>query len=123
MEAVAVVLSLAYTWGYLQGWTPWCFAPAAIGSGLLAWLCWQRNIQAEAALQGFYVAFAFYGAWLSGGAQDWTPKEATVGFHIAATAAATAATLWLARTLRKRTQVQCQAGMPLPRFLAFGPRG
>ena len=49
------------------------------------------------------MAFAFYGAWLSGGAQDWTPKEATVGFHIAATAAATAATLWLARTLRKRT--------------------
>jgi len=103
MEAAAVLLSLAYTWGYIQGWTPWCFVPAALGSGLLAWLCWQRNIQAEAALQGFYVAFAFYGAWLSGSPQDWTPQEATAGFHLTATATAALFTLLLARILRKRT--------------------
>ena len=35
-EGLAVLLSLGYTWGYLQGWTPWCFLPAALGAGLLA---------------------------------------------------------------------------------------
>lgn len=102
-EAAAVLFSLAYTWGYLQGWTPWCFIPAAIGSGLLALLCWQRNIQAEAALQMFYVAFAVYGAWLSGSEQDWPPQTASIGFHLTATAVATAATVLLAQTLRRRT--------------------
>ena len=27
------VLSLGYTWGYLQGWTPWCFPPGRFGRG------------------------------------------------------------------------------------------
>jgi nicotinamide mononucleotide transporter len=96
-EATAVLLSLAYTWGYLQGWTPWCFLPAAIGASLLAHLCWQRNILAEAALQGFYVAFAAYGAWLSSGTQDWTPQSQPLSWHILAitiTAALTFATAW-----------------------------
>ena len=31
-EGLAVLLSLGYTWGYLQGWTPWCFLPAALGA-------------------------------------------------------------------------------------------
>lgn len=73
-EGLAVLLSLGYTWGYLQEWTPWCFLPAAVGAGLLAWLCWRRNILAESALQLFYVAFAAYGAWLSSGTQAWTPQ-------------------------------------------------
>lgn len=97
-EAIAVLLSLGYTWGYLQGWTPWCFLPAALGAGLLGWLCWRRNILAEAALQGFYVAFAAYGAWLSSDVQDWTPRSWPLEWHgiaIAITATLTLLTAWL----------------------------
>ena len=103
-EAVAVVLSLGYTWGYLQGWTPWCFAPAAVGAGLLAWLCWKRNILAEAALQGFYVAFAAYGAWLSSGEQDWTPHSESLHWHLAAIAITTGVTLASAWALTRWTR-------------------
>ena len=52
-------------------------------------LCWQRNILAEAALQGFYVAFAVYGAWLSAGTQDWTPQARPSSWHILAISPAT----------------------------------
>ena len=103
-EAVAVLLSLGYTWGYLQGWTPWCFAPAAAGAGMLAWLCWRRNILAEAALQAFYVAFAGYGAWLSASPHDWTPKSEPLAWHLTAIACASVATLGAAWGLRRWTQ-------------------
>lgn len=103
-EAVAVLLSLGYTWGYLQGWTPWCFAPAAAGAGMLAWLCWRRNILAEAALQAFYVAFAGYGAWLSASPQDWTPQSEPLAWHLTAIACASVATLGAAWGLRRWTQ-------------------
>lgn len=103
-EAVAVVLSLGYTWGYLKGWTPWCFAPAALGAGLLAWLCWKRNILAEAALQGFYVAFAAYGAWLSSGEQDWTPHSQPLSWHLTAIAITALATLATAFALKRWTR-------------------
>ena len=65
---------------------PLVFLPAALGAGLLAWLCWRRNILAEAALQLFYVAFAGYGAWLSSGAQDWTPQAEPLSWHLTAIA-------------------------------------
>ena len=103
-EAVAVILSLGYTWGYLQGWTPWCFAPAALGAGLLAWLCWTRNIIAEAALQGFYVVFAAYGAWLSSGEQDWTPQSQPISWHLTAIAITTLVTLATGFALKRWTR-------------------
>ncbi len=103
-EAAAVILSLAYTWGYLQGWTPWCFIPAAVGAALLMWLCWRKHILAEAALQGFYVAMAAYGAWASAGAQDWTPRQWSTETHLIAIVVATAATLLVARWLQKHTR-------------------
>ena len=109
-EAVAVLLSLGYTWGYLQGWTPWCFLPAALGAGLLGWLCWRRNILAEAALQGFYVAFAGYGAWLSSGAQDWTPQSEPLSWHLVAIGITGAITLITAWGLRRYTH----SALPLP---------
>lgn len=84
LEGLAVLFSLAYTWGYLKGWTPGCFIPAALGAGLLGYLCWLRNIKAEAALQAFYVGFAVYGAWLSGMTQDWTPQSASWEWHLIA---------------------------------------
>ncbi len=109
-EAIAVVLSLAYTWGYLQGWTPWCFAPAAAGAGLLCWLCWRRNILAEAALQGFYVAFAGYGAWLSSGDQDWTPQSQPWPWHVMAIGITSLLTLATAWALKRFTR----SALPLP---------
>ena len=71
-EAIAVLLSLGYL-GLPTRMDPWCFLPAALGAGLLGWLCWRRNILAEPAW--FYVAFAAYGAWLSSDVQDWTPRR------------------------------------------------
>ena len=97
-------VSLAYTWGYLQGWTPWCFIPAAVGAALLMWLCWRKHILAEAALQGFYVAMAAYGAWASAGAQDWTPRQWSTETHLIAIVVASAATLLVARWLQKHTR-------------------
>ena len=103
-EALAVAFSLAYTWGYLKGWTPWCFAPAAAGAGMLAWLCWQRNILAEAALQAFYVAFAGYGAWLSFTPQHWIPQSQPLIWHSTAIAITLAITLATAWALKRWTQ-------------------
>lgn len=103
LEALAVLLSLGYTWGYLRGWTPWCFAPAALGAGILGWLCWQRNILAEAALQGFYVGFAAYGAWLASDVQDWTPQVASLQFHLIAIATASALTVLVGWAMRRFT--------------------
>ena len=103
-EGLAVLLSLGYTWGYLKGWTPWCFLPAALGAGLLAWLCWRRNILAEAALQLFYVAFAGYGTWLSSEAQDWTPQAEPLSWHLTAIALTTGATLVTAWALQRWTR-------------------
>lgn len=109
IEALAVMLSLAYTWGYLKGWTPWCFLPAGLGAAMLTWLCWRRDILAEAALQGFYVAFAAYGAWLSAQPQDWTPQTAPLSWYLIATAIAAVATLALAGGLKRHTR----SAMPL----------
>jgi nicotinamide mononucleotide transporter len=103
IEALAVILSLAYTWGYLRGWTPWCFGPAALGAGLLGWLCWRRNILAEAGLQLFYVGFAAYGAWLASGEQDWAPQVASFGFHLTAILLASVTTILLGWTMRRFT--------------------
>ena len=99
-----MALSLAYTWGYLKGWTPWCFVPAALGAALLGWLCWRRNILAEAALQGFYVTFAVYGAWLSSGEHDWPPRSQTLTWHLMAIAGAAVITLATAWGLKRFTR-------------------
>lgn len=103
MEALAVLLSLTYTWGYLQGWVPWCFFPAALGAALLGALCWRRNILAEAALQAFYVAMAAYGAWQSSVPGDWSPGHWSPGMHALAIALSTVAMFALATALRRRT--------------------
>ena len=110
VEVAAVLLNLSYTWGYLRGWTPWCFLPAAIGSAMLGWLCWRRNILAEAALQGFYVAFAGYGVWLSAQPADWPPQSAPLTWHLAACSISACITLAVAMALKRHTR----SAMPLP---------
>ena len=112
-EAMAVALSLGYTWGYLQGWTPWCFGPAAVGAAMLGWLCWKRNILAEAMLQAFYVLFAVYGAWASSQPQSWTPQTRSISWHLMAIFCITLITWGVAWGLKRWTQ------SALPRTDAF----
>ena len=103
VEIAAVLLSLGYTWGYLKGWTPWCFFPAALGAAMLMVLCWRRKILAEAALQAFYVAMAGYGAHASAHPADWTPQQWPGAFHLLAIGLAGLATLLMAQWLKRNT--------------------
>lgn len=63
-ELAGVGLNLAYTYLYLQGDLPFAYAFAALGAVALGLACWKRNLQAEAALHGFYLVMAGLGAWL-----------------------------------------------------------
>ena len=61
VEGCAVVFSLAYTWMYLKGYLPEGYILAGLGAGLFAYLCWEKKIYAESALQLFYIGMAIYG--------------------------------------------------------------
>ena len=61
IEVIAVAMSLLYTLMYLVGYMPQAYVPAAIGAGLFTYLCYKREIYAEAFLQGFYILMAFLG--------------------------------------------------------------
>jgi len=61
IEIAAVTFSVAYTWMYLKGYLPWAFIPAALGAGLFAYICWNKKIYAESALQVFYIGLAGLG--------------------------------------------------------------
>ena len=63
LEAIAVVLSLLYTFMYLVEKLPSAFFPAAIGAGIFTYLCFKKEIFAEAFLQFFYVVLAFAGIY------------------------------------------------------------
>ena len=112
-ETLAVLLSLGYTWGYLKGWTPWCFLPAGLGAVLFLDLCRRKGIFAEAALQGFYIGMAAYGAWASAHPQDWTPRQWSPELHLVAILSAALLTLLLAQGLKRYTP------SALPRIDAF----
>ena len=59
-EVTAVILSLLYTFRYLNQERD-CFFFGVTGAALFVLLCVQRKIYAEALLQLFYVGFGFYG--------------------------------------------------------------
>tara|TARA_B110000285_G_scaffold233892_1_gene309067 strand:- start:492 stop:1067 length:576 start_codon:yes stop_codon:yes gene_type:complete len=61
-EPLAVALNLLYTIGYLQGHEV-SFLSAGVGSFVFAWICWERQLMAEAALWIFYIGLAIYGYW------------------------------------------------------------
>jgi len=61
LEALAVVFSVVYTWMYLKGYLPGGYVAAGLGAGLFAFLCWEKKIYAESALQLFYIGMAVYG--------------------------------------------------------------
>ena len=58
LEAIAVLLSLLYTFMYLIGIVPGAFYPAAIGAIIFTYLCYKKKIYAEAFLQFFYLVMA-----------------------------------------------------------------
>ena len=80
-EGIGVAFNLAYTWLYLNGTLPLGYAFAGLGAVALGWACWQRNLQAETALHGFYLVMAGVGAWLVG-LEDWTPQHHGLGAHV-----------------------------------------
>ena len=61
LEVIAVLLSLLYTFMYLIGIMPGAFYPAVIGAAIFTYLCYKKEIYAEAFLQFFYVVMALLG--------------------------------------------------------------
>ena len=60
-EPLAAVLNLSYTIGYQLN-AGWSFAAGGIGSAVFLFICWQRQMKAEALLWIYYVGMALYGA-------------------------------------------------------------
>lgn len=79
-EAVAVLLSLAYTFLYIRfsatgGDISLVYIPAFFGSVIFMLLTWDKKIYAESALHLFYVLFAVYGYFLT--SDDWRIEHTT----------------------------------------------
>ncbi len=60
LEIIAVISGLLYAWLYLNNESI-CWYFAFIGAAIFTWLCYKRNILAEAGLQVFYMVMAIYG--------------------------------------------------------------
>lgn len=79
-EAIAVLLSLAYTFLYIRfaatgGDISLAYIPAFFGSLVFMLLTWNKKIYAESALHLFYVLFALYGFF--GTPDDWRIEHTT----------------------------------------------
>lgn len=98
IEVAAVTLSVAYTWMYLKGYLPWGFIPAALGAGLFAYLCWNKKIYAESALQVFYIGLA--GLGLMGYGNE---MKISGLFHLVLISGAVLGTITLGVILKKTT--------------------
>ena len=98
IEVAAVTLSVAYTWMYLKGYLPWGFFPAAIGAGLFAYICWNKEIYAESFLQIFYVGLAGFGLLGYGNV-----LHVSMSLHIAMLSGAAITTLVLGMLLKIKT--------------------
>ena len=100
-EGIGVAFNLAYTWLYLNGTLPLGYAFAGLGAVAMGWACWQRNLQAETALHGFYLVMAGVGAWLVG-QEDWTPNTMAWAPTFLDWPWAPCAGAWLCRFLKRR---------------------
>ena len=65
IEALAVIFGLLYTILYIKQ-VEYCFLFAIVGAILYAYLCYKKQIFAEAFLQLFYIVTGIYG-WLNWG--------------------------------------------------------
>ncbi len=100
LEITATLLSLAYTWLYLRGVFPGCYAPAFIGSLGFALLCYRKQLFAETGLHLFYVAMAVYGAL---GMDGFAAKTLSVSSHLLYISSGALLTFGLAGYLRRKT--------------------
>ena len=98
IEIAAVTLSVAYTWMYLKGYLPWAFIPAGLGAGLFAYICWNKKIYAESALQAFYIGLA--GLGIIGYGNDF---QISGLFHLILLSGAAIGTVVLGVILKKTT--------------------
>lgn len=98
IEVAAVTFSVAYTWMYLKGYLPWAFIPAALGAGLFAYICWNKKIYAESALQAFYIGLA--GLGIIGYGNDF---QISGLFHLILLSGAAIGTVVLGVILKKTT--------------------
>ena len=98
IEVAAVTFSVAYTWMYLKGFLPWAFIPAALGAGLFAYICWNKKIYAESALQAFYIGLA--GLGIIGYGNDF---QISGLFHLILLSGAAIGTVVLGVILKKTT--------------------
>ena len=98
IEVAAVTFSVAYTWMYLKGYLPWAFIPAALGAGLFAYICWNKKIYVESALQAFYIGLA--GLGIIGYGNDF---QISGLFHLILLSGAAIGTVVLGVILKKTT--------------------
>lgn len=105
LEVLAVVFSLVYTWMYLKGYLPEGYVAAGIGAGLFAFLCWEKKIYAESALQFFYIGMAVYGYNLV--SEDGTSANSfSIYMHILWLSISTLGTVLLGLFLKQSTDAE-----------------
>jgi nicotinamide mononucleotide transporter len=84
-EALAAVLNLGYTVGYMLEQS-WAYPAAFVGSVLFVWVCHRKRLLAEAFLWAAYAAFAVWGMVRAD--QGWEAVVPDAGAHAAGLGAA-----------------------------------
>lgn len=102
-EIIAVLTGVAYTVLYIKGYR-FCFYFAFSSAAIYTYLCYQKKIFAETALQLFYVLFAIYG-WLNWGA-DYHEKTYPFTYHLPFIFASIAGVFFAGQWLKKNTKTK-----------------
>ncbi|NQX91639.1 MAG: nicotinamide mononucleotide transporter [Flavobacteriales bacterium] len=100
IEIISVVFSLLYTVLYIDQ-SPWAFLFGALGAAGFVYLCFQKKIYAESALQLFYVGMAIYG-YLNLGA-EWGETHWSWSAHAYWIVAGVIVTIGLGTFLKRNT--------------------
>lgn len=103
LEALAVVLNLLYTFFYLRS-EVWCYAFGIAGPAVFIYLCFQKQLFGEVALQCFYILFAFYGIFHWGGV--WHTEHWTLNQHFPYIIVGSIAAAYFGYYLNKYTKAQ-----------------
>ena len=106
LEAVSVALGLAYSLLAVKR-VRWCWVAGGLSSAILVYLSMRARLPMQAALQGYYVAMAFYGFWRWSKETGESALQVTtwpLRFHGLAWIAILLASLLTARWLAAETQ-------------------
>ncbi len=101
LEATAVVFGACYTLLITYG-IIWCWPAAIISSLIFTYLCFNKRIYADTALQLFYIAIAIYG-WATWGANAVDYQKWGWENHLITIALGAGFTILIAWLLRKYT--------------------